>query len=81
MIIISYKRKKNVKEYEETSHIPTTSHIFATTLHTTPQVQIHLNTKSQGVSFEKNVLVTKNNTPSLPLYDAHLEGFFISNIF
>jgi|GEM_PF-2059335 hypothetical protein len=31
------------------------------------------------IHFEKNVLVTKDNTPSLPLKDAHLEGFFISN--
>jgi hypothetical protein len=31
------------------------------------------------ILFENNVLVTKDNTPSLPLKDAHLEGFFISN--
>lgn len=30
------------------------------------------------IHFEKNVLITKDNAPSLPLKDAHLEGFFIS---
>ncbi|GEM_PF-6941664 len=28
-------------------------------------------------SFFKKVLITINNTPSMPLIDAHLEGFFI----
>jgi hypothetical protein len=52
---------------------------FTISVHTTLQVQTLLNTASLGLSFIKNVQVTKDNTPSLPLNDAHLEGFFILN--
>ncbi len=47
--------------------------IFATTVRITLPIRI----ASQGASFAQNVIITQDNTPSLPLYDAHLGGFFI----
>lgn len=41
-----------------------------------PLLSVLCNTNSTG-SFYSKVRITKNNTPSMPLSDAHLEGFFI----
>ena len=32
-------------------------------------------------SFSKDSFLTNDNTPSMPLSDAHLEGFFIFNVY
>jgi len=36
-----------------------------------------IRTASQGESFDSKSSLTQNNTPSMPLFDAHLGGFFM----
>ena len=39
-----------------------------------------IRTASQGESFKRYSFLTHHNTPSMPLSDAHLEGFFFYNL-
>lgn len=42
-----------------------------------PTVPVLLPVRSASGSFSKKVPITKDNTPSMPLTEAHLGGFFI----
>ena len=49
---------------------------FAPTVLTT----LPIRTASQGESINSNSFKLNNNTPSMPLYDAHLEGLFFLGV-